>query len=143
ALRMQPAHAFGRGADARQDHPVRALQACRIGDHLRLHAQAFERIADRTEVCAPGIDDNDALAGAAHSTPLVEGSASPSRRIAWRSARASALKPASTLWWSLSPLTLMCRFRPAASHSERKKCATSSVGMSPTFSRVNSPSNTR
>src|SRR5690606_644899 len=98
ALRMQPAHAFGRGADARQDHPVRALQAGRIGNHLRLHAQAFERIADRAEVGAPGIDHNDTLAGAAHSTPLVEGSASPSRRIAWRSARASALKLASTLW---------------------------------------------
>src|SRR5690606_30431024 len=133
------APAFRGGADARQDHPVGAFQAGGAVDHLRLHAQAFQRVADRAEVGAAGIDDDDAFAGRAHSTPLVDGRASPSRRMAWRSARASALKLASILWWSLSPRTLMCRFRPAASHSERKKCGTSSVGMSPTRSRAKLP----
>src|SRR5690606_19055042 len=134
------AHAFGRGTDAGQDHPVGAFQSGRTSDHLGLHAQAFQRVADRAEVGAAGIDDDDPLARDAHSTPLVDGNASPSRRMAWRSARASALKLASILWWSLSPVTVMCRFRPAASHSERKKCGTSSVGMSPTRSRTKLPS---
>src|SRR5690606_28610798 len=140
ALRVQAAHAFGRGTDAGQDHPVGTLQPGRTVDHLGLHAQAFQRVADRTEVGAAGIDDYNAFAARAHRTPLVDGRASPSRRMAWRSARASALKLASILWWSLSPLTVMCRFRPAASHSERKKCGTSSVGMSPTRSRTKLPS---
>ncbi|MNV60987.1 hypothetical protein D3C71_1534760 [compost metagenome] len=74
---------------------------------------------------------------------MVLGNAVPCRGRAWRSARASALKHASTLWWSLSPCTVKCRLSPAASHSERKKCGTSSVGMSPTRSRLNSPLNTK
>ena len=38
---------------------------------------------------------------------------------------------------------LRCRLSPAVSHSERKKCGTSSVGRSPTLSRGNSPSKTK
>src|SRR5690606_20690601 len=139
ALLAQAAHAFRRRAHPGQDHPLRTIQACGIAHHLRLHAQPLERLADRPQGGAASLDDDDAFAGRAHRTPLVEGKASPSRRTAWRSARASALKLASTLWWSLSPLTVMCRFSPAASHSERKKCGTSSVGMSPTFSRTKLP----
>src|SRR5690606_11846753 len=102
-------------------------------------AESLERVAHRTEVGAAGIDQRQPH----HNTPLVLGNWSPSRRIACRSARATTLKQASTLWWSLSPCTRRCRFRPPASHSERKKCGTSSVGRSPTRSRRNVPSNTK
>ena len=98
ALRVQPAHRLGRGTHAGQDHPVGRLQAGGIGHHLRLHAQPLQRVADRAEVGATGIDHHHAQAGcAAHSTPLVEGRPSPWRVMAWRSARASPLKLASIL----------------------------------------------
>ena len=49
-----------------------------------------------------------------HSTPLVLGSSRAFARIAWRSARATALKQASTLWWSLSPLHLQVEVQARA-----------------------------
>ena len=61
--------------------------------HLCLHAQALQRVADRPQVGATRIDECEC----GHSAPLVLGNSAPSRLIAWRSARASALKQASTL----------------------------------------------
>ena len=95
ALRVQALHRRRRGADARQDHPLRALQPGRIADQPRGDTQPLQGIADRSEVGPAGIDHRDI--GNAHSAPLVDGSAVPSRLIAWRSARASALKLPSTL----------------------------------------------
>ena len=113
SLRMQARHAVRGGADAGQDHPTDALQPLRIAHQAHLHAQPLQRIADRAKVGPTRIDQRNLR----HSAPLVLGNAVPWRGKAWRSARASALKQASTLWWSLSPRTLRCRLSPAASHS--------------------------
>src|SRR3546814_9078442 len=86
-----------------------------------MHAQAFERVAHGPQIGATGVDDGHTLAGPAHSTPFVLGNPSPSRRIASPSARATALKQASTWWWSFSPRTRRCRVMPAASHSRSEE----------------------
>src|SRR3546814_150871 len=139
----QQRHRWRRRADAGQDDALGALQFVGIVGEARMHAQAFERVAHGPQIGATGVDDGHTLAGPAHSTPFVLGNPSPSRRIASPSARATALKQASTWWWSFSPRTRRCRVMPAASHSERKKCGTSSVGRSPTRSRRKAPSKTR
>jgi hypothetical protein len=94
ALRVQPAHAFGRCTNAGQDHPRQSFQVIGGAYHAQLLPQSLQRITHRTEVGTAGIDQADR----AHNAPLVEGSSVPSRRMAWRRARANALKQASTLW---------------------------------------------
>ena len=78
---------------------------CRVDDRGvlgddRLQAQALERVVDAAEVAPPVIDDRD------HSDPFVEGTTPAMRgssRVAWATARATALKTASAMWCRLSP----------------------------------------
>ena len=84
-------------ADTRQDHVRRSPDARRICAQLRLDAQTLQRITHRADIRAAAVDQHDVASRGAHSTPFVLGKASPSRRTAWRSARAVALKQASTM----------------------------------------------
>src|SRR3546814_21143634 len=85
------------------DDALGVLQFIGIVDDNRVYAQALKRVAHGPEVGDAGIDHRHPLRRPAHSTPLVLGSPPPSRRIASPSARATALKQASTWWWSFSP----------------------------------------
>src|SRR5690606_28492200 len=136
---VQASHDRRRSRDPGQDHAVGGLDGVDVGTEYWIDAQPLQRAAHRADVGAARIDQDQAH----QSTPLVLGSSAPSRRTAMRRARAKALKQASTLWWSLSPSTFRLRLSAAASHTERKKCSTSSVGISPTRSRLKLPSNTR
>lgn len=91
---MQALHAGTGGTDAGQDHPLRADQSIGIAHQPNAGAKTFERIAHRAQVGTTGIDQRDVT----HNAPLVLGSAVPCRANAGRSARARALKQASTLW---------------------------------------------
>ncbi len=91
---MQALHAWTSRTDAGQDHPLRAGQPIGIAHQPNACAEAFKRIAHRTKIGTTRVDQRDV----AHNAPLVEGSAVPCRANAGRSARASALKQASTLW---------------------------------------------
>src|ERR1700754_3072899 len=133
------AHARTRGAHARQDNVTRRADRRRVGRERRVGAEALQGKTHRADIRATGIDKNHAL----HRLPFVLGSSSPSRRIAWRSVRATTLKQPSTMWCAFSPCTLRWRFAPSVSQSEQKKCGTSSVGTSPTRSRGNVPSKTK
>ncbi len=93
ALRVQALHAGTGGADTGQDHPLRADQAVRIAHQPHRRTQTLQCIAHRAQVGTAGIDQRNVT----HSAPLVVGNAVPCRANAGRSARASALKQASTL----------------------------------------------
>ena len=97
----QARHGVVRRAHARQQHARRALDDAVIGGDHRVGAEARERRAQRGDVGAAAVDDDDA---GAHRTPLVDGSSSPSRRNAWRSARPTPLKQASIMWCVFSPV---------------------------------------
>ena len=80
-----------------------------IGGDDASRAEPREREAQRGEVGAAAVDDDDV---GAHSTPLVVGSSSPSRRNAMRSARPTPLKQASTMWCVFSPVDADVDRRP-------------------------------
>lgn len=92
-LRMQALHAGTSCTDAGQDHPLRTDQPIGIAHQPNAGAEAFERIAHRTKVGTTRVDQRNVT----HSAPLVVGNAVPCRANAGRSARANALKQASTL----------------------------------------------
>ncbi len=91
---MQALHARCGRTDAGQDHPLRSDQTVRIAHQPYRRTQALQCVAHRAQVGAAGIDQRNVT----HSAPLVLGSAVPCRASAGRSARARALKHASTLW---------------------------------------------
>ena len=98
---LEALHCMSGGAYAGKHYPLSGADPCRIGSDERLCSKPLERQPDRSDIAISKVDDRKV-----HRTPLVLGSASPSRRIASLSARPSALKQASVLWWSLSPSTL-------------------------------------
>ena len=66
-----------------------------IGEaRVALSCEAREGELHRSEIGAAGIEQNHLTT---HKAPLVLGIPRPSRRIAWRNARAKALKQASTM----------------------------------------------
>jgi hypothetical protein len=93
-LRMQAPHALGRSTHTRQDYPLKAGEIRWLAHHLHVNLQPLQCIAHRAQVGAAGINQTDL----AHKAPLVDGNSVPSLRMAWRKARAKALKQASTLW---------------------------------------------
>src|SRR5690606_12639834 len=96
---FEACHGVRRGADARQ-YDVRSTFDLRgLGGQGGGTAEPFQRNLQRGDVGAAGVHDHRV----AHRTPLVLGSASPSSRTAWRSARPKDLKQASTRWWVFSP----------------------------------------
>src|SRR6185437_2897863 len=99
---LQPLHRICRRSHAgQQDAGGGCYHAC-IGAHDGLGAQPLERELQRGEIGAAAVDDH----GFGHNTPFVLGSSRLSRRSAWRSARPTPLKQASTIWWLFSPVTL-------------------------------------
>ena len=70
--------------------------------HERLQAKALERLLDAAEVAASVVDDRDHEP----SDPFVDGTTPAMRgssRVAWATARATALNTASAMWCRLSP----------------------------------------
>jgi hypothetical protein len=95
----QQRHRRRGGADAGQDDALGIAEFGGIAHQPRRGADPAQRNHHRTEVGTAGVDQGEiaAVGSDAHNAPLVLGSASPSRRIDWRSARATALKQASIL----------------------------------------------
>src|SRR4051812_42530259 len=100
---VDAAHRLREGADARQDHAVRRLDAVAVGCDLGLRPDLLQRLLDGAQVAHPVIEDGDP--GHSVRVPLVEGTplSSGSIETATRSARANALKDASIMWWALEP----------------------------------------
>ena len=92
AERFDPFHREACGPHAGQDDPFSTSQLLRIGGYDRIQSEAAERQPNGADIAATEVDDCQL-----HSTPLVLGRASPSRRTACRSARPNALKQASVL----------------------------------------------
>src|SRR5271167_874259 len=115
--------------------------ALSIGRYVGPCVQPFQGELQRGNVGAAAGDYDDI--GFAHNTPLVLGNSTPSRRIACRRLRPTPLKHDSIIWCVFSPRTLTCSAAPRLSAKERKKCGTSSVGISPTRSRLKRPSQTK
>ena len=102
----QGAAACGKGAVARQHDPVGPDRERRVRGHHHLGpgipAHQLERLFRRMQVAAVIVDQRDPH----HSAPLVEGRTPAIRgsgSTASRSARATALKAASAIWWLLRP----------------------------------------
>jgi hypothetical protein len=111
-----------------------------ITDDARLNAKSFQRVTHRAEIGAAGIDQGQR----GHRVPLVarQFSAFALDRLAQRARQ--RLEAGLDLVVVVVALHLQVEVQAGdASHSERKKCGTSSVGRSPTRSRLNSPSNTK
>jgi hypothetical protein len=110
--RHQPGAAIGEGADPRQHDPVGAASTA-SGSALTATGPAPTSAAMRAKLFSAEcrlpllvVDDDRADQGRSSSVPLVEGTAPPARgsgSTASRSARATALKAASTTWWLFSP----------------------------------------
>ena len=99
------AHGLGAGRHGplpRHHHPVGGAHRGRVAGHHHPRPHLAQRVLHRAQVAGAVVDQRDG-AGCAHSTPLVDGSAVPSRTVAARRARATALKVASTTWWRLRP----------------------------------------
>src|SRR3954471_15071682 len=115
-------HRVAPGADAGEDDLVGARDGARVRRDERRKAEPSERDGARADIAAADVDDHR------HKTPLVLGTASPSRRRAWRRARPKALKQASVLWWSLSPVTRTWMAAPRLSARLRNTWGVISVG---------------
>src|SRR5258706_718319 len=103
-------HAGVEGADARQHDPVGVENRRDVARDLRPAAHALEALLDAAKVPHAVIDDRDHRLPLVDRTPLTRGS----MRVAWPSARASALKQASMMWCGFSPcVTLLWRFIPS------------------------------
>src|SRR5262249_18322419 len=104
AALADPLHRPRKGTDSRQDHPVSRPHHLRIAADGGAGADVLERLFDRAQVAHPVIEDRDPRAHE-FKVPLVEGTplSSGSIETATRSARAKALKAASTMWWPLVP----------------------------------------
>src|SRR3954451_9269954 len=100
---VDAAHRLREGADARQDHAVRGLDARGIRRDLGLRPDLLQRLLDRAQVAHPVVEDGDARHSV--SVPLVEGTplSSGSIETATRSARENALNAASIMWCALDP----------------------------------------
>ena len=83
-------------ADTRQDDAIRATDKVRIFCQRCSDAESFECVSERRDVGTAAVYDCNVTTGHAN-TPLVEGSSLPSWRIAWRNARPTDLKQASTM----------------------------------------------
>ncbi|MNV76759.1 hypothetical protein D3C71_1701330 [compost metagenome] len=75
--RIQPLHGVTRRADARQDDPLGLIQISRIGADPHPRAQPLQRKPHRGDIARAVTDQGDV-----HSTPLVDGTTSPSTRMA-------------------------------------------------------------
>lgn len=92
---LEPLHAIGRGADARQDDMGCSADFGGVRRANAAGSQAVEGSGKRGEIRATAVDDCDR--GVQLSVPLVEGMPSPSRRTACRRVLPAALKHASTM----------------------------------------------
>src|SRR5208282_2912218 len=125
--RAQPRHAGRERADAGHGEPVAFQRELWVGGHLDVGADPLERALRGAQVPRPVVEHHHARPASGHqeSTPLVLGTppARGSGAAAVRSARATALNWASTMWCALRPsMTRMCRQIPAANASDSKMC---------------------
>src|SRR5262249_44088956 len=97
--------------------------------HGRLRPGPGHRPLRRAQVPRPVVENDDV--GLAHKTPFVDGTAPPARgsnAAADRSARATALNCASTIWCGLRPYsTCTCRQIPAENARDSQMCRVSVV----------------
>src|SRR5581483_2813894 len=109
----EPVHCRPRRPHAGEDGEAGVLE---IADELR--AEAPDGELDGTDVAGAVARDRDR----GHITPFVEGSTSPSRRSAARSARPVALNAASATWCASSPVDSTWRPRRALSARLASTC---------------------
>src|SRR4029077_3649015 len=84
-------------------------QVLHVGGHARLRADVLQRPLDGSKVAHAVVHYRDHP-----SSPFDEGTPSPLTATAWRSARPSALKPDSAMWWRLRPrMRSTCSVAPA------------------------------
>ena len=137
--RREAGAAVGEGADAGEDDAVGPEHDVGVGGDddggavAGLGGHALEALLGRVQVAAGIVDDRG---GHPERVPLVEGTPLPrgSGSTAVRSARATALKQASAMWWLLAPSrSVTLRVRPAFIAKAVKNSRTSSVSKLPIF----------